>query len=70
MGHRHHLVASIEPALPHLEMVVETRHSMAHHPQRSHHAHTQAVRAVRHHSHRHAIEAGNTVGRPVINSLT
>jgi hypothetical protein len=68
-GRRHHLVASAELAQPHLEMVVETRHSMVRHSQQHHHAHTQAVHSVHHHSHRHEIEADNTVGRPVIEPL-
>jgi len=58
-GRRRHLVASSEPVQrPHLEMVVETRHSAAqHHQQRHRHAHTQSVHAIRHHGHRHDIEA-------------
>jgi hypothetical protein len=68
-GRRHHLVASSELAQqPHLEMVVETRHSAVHHIQH-HRTHTQAVHAVHHHSHRHEIEADNTLGRPVIEPL-
>jgi membrane-bound lytic murein transglycosylase D len=69
VGRRHHLVASSEPAQPHLEMVVETRHSVVHHSSQHRRAHTQTVHTVHHHSHRHDIEADNSVGRPVIQPL-
>jgi hypothetical protein len=69
-GHHHHLVASSEPLRqPHLEMVVETRHSAGHHRQAYHRAHRQAVHAVHHHSHRHEIEANNACRGPFINPL-
>jgi hypothetical protein len=65
-GHRHHLVASSEPIQrPHLEMVVEIRHSTHHYPLH-HHAHTQPVHAVHHHSrHHHEIEANNRAIEPL-----
>lgn len=57
-GHRRHFIAlaSPPPRAPHLEMVVETRHSVQHH----HAAHPRTVHATHtthRHSHRHDIEA-------------
>jgi membrane-bound lytic murein transglycosylase D len=54
-GHRRHLVASASatPRQPHLEMVVETRHSVRH----QHLSHMRKVHATHRPSHRHEIEA-------------